>query len=30
MAAAIGIVRRCEARDATAVHRARPKLFGVL
>ena len=26
---AIGIVRRCEARDATAVKRARPKFLGV-
>ena len=29
-AAAIGIVQRCEARDAAAVRRARPKLFGLL
>lgn len=27
--AALGIVRRCEARDAAAVRRARPKVLGV-
>jgi hypothetical protein len=26
---AVGIVRRCEARDAAAVKRARPKLLGL-
>jgi len=30
VAAAIGIVQRCEARDTAAVRKARPKLFGLL
>jgi len=30
IAAAIGIVQRCEARDAVAVRRAKPKLLGML
>jgi len=28
--AAVGIVSRCEARDAAAVRKARPKLLGIL